>query len=342
MIRPLRLLPLLALLCTTVSAFAAPTSPSCSRGPWIALVWGDHWSPTQRTTVLEHLRRGFEVYGVSVCERPTKPQRPPLAEVRFGESGDESVNLSVDVRDSVTRKRVGRDVDVRGYSQEARALALAIATEELVRASWVEIELAAPHGTESPARAAQPSDAPDVVRRVNRDSIRQPPARLRLGLRGMFETYSGGQTHLGVDLTLHQALGQRLGLGLGLGPRIALTETSRLGDVDARLLAGEAFAWFAVVRTDSLELDWELGLRGGVLRFQSDPASGVEQDRNAALLIAKTSLGLDLGLGTAWSLGGNVGVGHSLVGATVTGRGRELTGVSGLELHAGLGLGGRW
>ncbi len=342
MIRLLRSASVLALLCLTASAGAKPTSSTCKHGPWIALEWGDDWSAGERRAVLEHLRRGFEVYGVSVCEKSTKTQELPLAEVSFSSAGRDSVSLSVDVRDSVTQKRVGRDVDVRGYSKEGQALAVAIATEELVRASWVELELDSPHNEEPPKRRVKNPEAADAVRRVNQDSIRSEPIRLRLELRGMLETYSGGQTHWGADLALRQALGSGFGLGLALGPRVALRESSRLGDVTASLLAGEAFAWANIIRGATVALDWEVGLRGGLLRYQSQPQAGAAITENAGVLIAKTSLTLDLALGSAWYLGLNAGVGHSLMGATATGRGRELTSVSGLELHGGLGFGGQW
>ncbi|MCA9643717.1 MAG: hypothetical protein H6718_00745 [Polyangiaceae bacterium] len=330
-----------ALLCFPVSAFAKAPSPSCSEGPWIALSWGDDWSAEQRRAVLEHLRRGFEVYGVAVCEREAAPARQPLAEVRFAATDADSVSLSVDVKDRVTQKRVGRDVDVRGYSREAQALAIAIATEELVRASWVELELESPREQQTAApRASTP--APDVVHRVNQDSIGTAAAGLRIDVRGAFEFYAGGQTHLGGDLTLRQNLTGDLGLGFALGPRLALRDTSRLGSVDAKLMAGETFLFLDLLHGEMLRLGWEVGVRGGLVRFESDPTSGAEVTRSAGLLVAKTSIGLDLALDTTWYLALNAGVGHTLVGATATGRGRELTGVSGLELHSSLGLGGRW
>ncbi|MEZ4375706.1 MAG: hypothetical protein R3B07_33155 [Polyangiaceae bacterium] len=330
-----------ALLCFPVSAFAKAPGATCAKGPWIALSWGQDWSPEQRRAVLEHLRRGFEVYGVSVCERTARAKHPPLAEVRFAASNDDSVSLSVDVKDSVTQKRVGRDVDVRGYSKEAQALAVAIATEELVRASWVELELDSPRDHQA-EEAHERRPAADIVHRVNQDTIGANEAGLRIDLRGAFEAYAAGQTHLGGDLTLRKNVANDVGLGLALGPRLALSESSRLGDVDARLLAGEAFLFLDIFHTAMLRLDWEVGLRGGWVRFESSPKAGKEVSQSAPLLIARTSVGLDLSLDPTWYLTLKAGTGYSLLGATATGRGRELTGVSGVELHGALGLGGRW
>lgn len=340
MSRLLRASLVLALLCLTASTIAKPASPACGRGPWLALVWSDQWNAEQRQAVLEHLRRGFEIYGVSVCERGAAPE-PPLAEVSFGDRADDSVSLSVDVRDSVTKKRLGRDVDVRGYSKEARALAVAIATEELVRASWVELELDSPRDQ----RAVEPrgtEPTPDVVHRVNQATLGTDTTRLRIDLRGAFETYAAGQTHFGGDLALRQDLSTDLGLGFALGPRVALREASRLGDVETRLLTAEAFGLLNLIRTAILRVDWEIGLRGGLARFASSPNSGSEVTESAALLVLKTSVALDLALDATWYSTLNAGTGHSLVGATATARGREVTGMSGLELHGALGLGGRW
>ncbi|MGE0323327.1 MAG: hypothetical protein AB7S68_13540 [Polyangiaceae bacterium] len=331
----------LALFYVAPGGAAKPASATCSDGPWIALSWGEDWSPDRRHAVLEHLRRGFEVYGVSVCERTARAKQPPLAEVRFAASNDDSVSLSVDVKDSVTRKRVGRDVDVRGYSQEAQALAVAIATEELVRASWVELELDSSRDHQA-EEAHERRPAADVVHRVNQDTIGANEAGLRIDLRGAFEAYAAGQTHLGADLTLRKNVADDFGLGLALGPRLALSESSRLGDVDAKLLAGEAFLFLDIFHVAMLRLDWEVGLRGGWVRFESRTKSGSEVSQGAPLLIARTSVGLDLSLDPTWYLTLKAGTGYSLLGATATGRGRELTGVSGVEFHGALGVGGRW
>lgn len=81
--------------------------------------------------------------------------------------------ISVTIDDAATDKRVRREVDLRGVGDDARPRAVALATAELLRASWLELVLpSAP-----PPKAAVPLVVRDAARgRAAAATMPKPPA----------------------------------------------------------------------------------------------------------------------------------------------------------------------
>ena len=312
---------------------SAPSA--CSRGAWIAVDFAPGWDPSQRQAVLEHLSTGFDLYRVQVC--PSEGARKdPLAAIRVAQAAGENVNISVDVWDAVTRKRIGRDVDLAGYSQEAQALAIAVAIEELVRASWVELRL-------KPKREAPPPQpAPPEVEHVVRDSVQTtaPERQTRLVARGAGEAYSGGQVHLGGDLVFRQDLSGRFAVGLVLGPRFAAAKTIDAGTLRARAFCGELVGDVKLFGSRGLRLELEAGLRGGSLVFEGESPE-TRQTAGGPTLVARSGLVLTLNLSDAFGVELGAGTGAALIGAEATAEGNPVSAASGVEGHASLGLGVR-
>ncbi len=317
-----------------VAAQPGASTEHCSGVPWIAVDLAVDWEPAQRQALLDHLRAGFDVYGLTVCETRGSAE-PPLARVRIGQNDAASVALSVDVHDAVTHKRIGRDVDVAGYSAEGQALAIAVAAEELVRASWVELRM-----RERPA-APTTRPPPPEVERVVADSVPERSGRrTSLVLRGASEAYSGGQLHWGLDLVLRQPLGSRFALGASLGPRQAVPERVAPGTLRGRAFLGELFVDLAIARGSRLELDLETGLRAGELSFAGETAT-TTQTAGGAVAIVRSGVTLSIRGSERWGLELGAGAGAVVLGANASGRGTTLSGASGAEGHLSLGLGGR-
>lgn len=109
-------------------------------------------SPLDAALLAERLRVELTSDGVRetrLCA-PDDPalnaQRPGLAIVRITHSpcAAESATFVVQIDDFVTRKRVERTLDLEETAAEARLRALALATGELLRASWAELAVTAP------------------------------------------------------------------------------------------------------------------------------------------------------------------------------------------------------
>ena len=82
--------------------------------------------------------------GIAVCTaRPQGPASEPLATLALApsESGERSIRLDIEVRDAVTAKRVGREIDLSSVPADGRPDVVALAADELLRASWAELAL---------------------------------------------------------------------------------------------------------------------------------------------------------------------------------------------------------
>ena len=76
--------------------------------------------------------------GLGVCASAASSPREPAAVVEL-QARDLLVIISLD--DRVTHKRVARDLSLQTIPENGRALAIAIAIDELLRASWAELTL---------------------------------------------------------------------------------------------------------------------------------------------------------------------------------------------------------
>ena len=83
--------------------------------------------------------------GLGVCTSAASSSGEPAAVVEL-EARDSLVIISLD--DRVTHKRVARDLSLQAIPANGRALAIAIAIDELLRASWAELTLRRPEGEE--------------------------------------------------------------------------------------------------------------------------------------------------------------------------------------------------
>ncbi len=92
--------------------------------------------------------------GMSVCTG-TGPDNAPLALVSLREQRGV---LSIDLDDRTTQKRVARDMRLSHIPETGRALAVAIAVDELLRASWAELTMGTgrERGSEEPERVPAP------------------------------------------------------------------------------------------------------------------------------------------------------------------------------------------
>jgi hypothetical protein len=324
-------LPLLLLSWSRAAQAQAATSDCAGDKPWVVVV--AHVPAAFAQAVRSDLRAGLVPSSIDVCEvGPTTPR--PLARVVVAEVEPGRARYSVDVTDSVTQKRVGRDLMLDKLPADGRALALAVAAEELLRASWAELALRGVHS----AGTVAPPEVRAVVERAT--PLPPPPARYTaIGARLAFERFLGGQTHYGADLFGAVPLGRVAGGLLAVGARRALSEQAPHGSLGATALSVEAGVSLAFVRRSGLDLG--AFVSGRLLRVSFEPEAA-----DGAVARAQSGLAVTSRVGFSFAFGrpglvrsySALGAGIPLKAFSASDAGSVVTGVSKLELFASTGL----
>jgi hypothetical protein len=321
------------LLLASLGAREAHAEGECSaEKPWVAV--SGHLPAAFAETVRSDLRAGLAPSNIEVCEAPRAAGGQPLATVALEEIGTAGARYSLDVTDSVTQKRVGRDLSLEKLPADGRAFALAVAAEELLRATWAELAL---RGSDHPETAAPP----EVRAIVGQPGQRSATPRRPVGLGGRlaFEHFLGGQTHYGVDLFGVLPLGGIAGGLVAIGARRALSEQAPHGSIGASALSAEVGLSLAFLQRGGLELGAFVSAR--LLRVNFEPEADSEGMANAQHGLAVTSragLGFAFGrLGVLRSYS-TLGAGLPLKSFSASDAQTTITGVSKLELFASTGL----
>ncbi len=249
----------------------------CGRGkrPWVQIDF-DSWNvpPAARERALEDLRVSLQDVGISACFLNESPDNTSLAVIRVSvpsnpvEVGSQQqVVVTVGVRDKVTSKTVSREIDLGRFPEGARELALAIAADELLRASWAEMSLT----TEASAKAekAAPNEVKLAVHRVQKTPT---GAGFALGGRAAVASYQGGQQQIGGDVLLEWELPDCFTLSWALGYRHSVPERSPLGTVAGQVLVLEPSLGCVVWRGRAARLRLGVSSALGRVSFSGEPS----------------------------------------------------------------------
>jgi hypothetical protein len=291
-------------------------------------------APALASAVGSDLRAGLAPSGIEVCTEAPAGAPEPLARVVIEQVDVASTRFSLDVTDSVTKKRVGRDLALDKLPADGRTLALAVAAEELLRASWAELAL---RGVHSPQTAAPPEVRAVVEQSEPRST--PPPRFIAPGARVAFEHFLGGQTHYGGDIFLVVPLGTIASGLLSVGARRALSVQAPHGSIGASALSVELGLSLALFRQGGLDLG--AFVAGRVLRLTFEPAGepGVSARASSGFVIGSRA-GVALAFGSPGLLRSYtaLGAGLPLRSFEATDSGSVVTGASELELFASAGL----
>lgn len=301
--------------------------------PWVSVAFDTpSFGSAHEARVLEDFRAGLSDRDIDVCPASSGPGHPAVAAVHVTETTATSVGVSVEVRDAVTQKRVARDVDLSAVPKDGRAFAVALAADELLRASWVELAI------ERARRPVRPP--PPEVTAVVESTLPARRARgSRLALRAAAEHFGGGQTHFGVDAAFKAALAPRLRLELSAGLREALVASAPNGRVVASALAASAMLGVVLFETPSFEIALDGGGRAAWARFRGEATGdAVESELTGLAAYARAGLGAAARVaGPLWiELGASAGLPVRSLGARDGDR--VVTAISGAEIAGRLGL----
>lgn len=337
----------LALLLCTAHALGLPAAAraasACGRAgkPWVSVAFaGDAWTPESSSVVLADLRAELSLQGFEACALGTRGSQPPLALIEITSEQADRVRVVIGVHDAITEKRVVRDVDLAEVSDDGRGLAVAVAADELLRASWAELTL---QDAPEPAMAPPP-EVESTLKASMAAAYREPPAvRQSLGARFAIEHHTGGQTWLGGDALLGLWFGERVGGELRVGARDGLTIEADNGRVESSAFLGAAALRVALIeRGRALEVTAGAGISAASVQLSGRAAEGALQSEGAAFgigLHAGASVGLQVAGPLELRL--DLEVGAPLREVEAVDAQRVVSSTGGVALQGGLGLGVR-
>jgi len=212
---------------------------------------------------------------------------------------------------------------------------IALAADELLRASWAELAL---------PRAPPPLRPLSSQARTAVERSTEPPTRhgrLALGIRGGAEWWTGGLALYGGDGVLEWRLSPRVALGIAAGARAAPEASSSDGTVAARVLsarAGAALTLSAPGSGPAVLVAGSVGAHAVTLMGDAGPeAAGASRTAAALTLALGPGLRVPLGsLGTALVLDASGAA--ALHGVRATDSGAAVTGLSGFAAVVTLGV----
>jgi hypothetical protein len=301
----------------TTSDLRAENEPCTSTGrPWVAFSDAGTASPE----VVSLLRAELAARRIELCSEGNDHRAGAIATIELSPRA-EGASIVVEVRDRLTAKRVSRDLDLTGVPPDGRALTLAVAADELLRASWAELAL-----TNVPAPSSPVPDAVTEALRRDLEPWQHPRIVAGVAAIAVGDTWGGSATFFGAELRL--------------GFRDAPSATAPDGEVHATaLLAGlgaslrtlwsPRYGLYSVVRLDAARIS-----------FAPMPNS-----RSVGSTQAETTPLAGAGLGGWVVLGSSARLLAEVLGEVplrpvfATDAGRRVLAVSGVGLEGGIGLG---
>ena len=293
--------PGVVLLAAAVTMSAPDADAPCGRSgrPWVAITG----SAVEIADVVALMRAELEARHIDVCGDASARPTPALATVDVSAAVDGAA-IAVEVRDALTAKRIVRDVALGAVPPDGRALTLALAAEELLRASWAELAL-----TTAPP---PPAPVPLAVTRIVEEARPAPGERTALtpeppspwvafSTMAAFEVGAGGILY-GGDVRVAIPAGQRIAAVARVGFREGPVTSGPDGHVYTWLVLG---GLGGVVRTTPQSSRYALDVLGrvdlGSVNYVPVPNAGATGHSRSALT-GLASAGLDAWVALATSV----------------------------------------
>jgi hypothetical protein len=231
--------------------------------------------------IIAQLRASLRTREIGVCgpESDSSSSEAPIAKVMLEPASESKIAILVEVSDAITNKRVSRNLDLSNVPRDAWPLTLALAADEVLRASWAELAL---------ADAPPPSrPVPPTVRKAVRESMQPVPAaharRAEIGAAFALETFSAGQLQIGIDARTEIWATRSFFVQALLGLRSARDSESDHGTIRSRALIFGGGAGMTLTNPDA-PIGTDAIVRGKLsyVHFQGESDVGA-RDRSAWL-----------------------------------------------------------
>jgi hypothetical protein len=312
----------------------AETLDDCPAGPSAVHLTGPPFAGVVREAFVVQLRTALRVRGIDVCARQSDGPPESIASIEIAHAGD--ARFVIVVKDALLAKRVERTVDLGSLPPDGRPLALALATDELLRASWAELLLA-------DARPEKPAP-PEVHRAISpeRSDVEPTPRRVEIGAGASGEIYTNAPDHLGGDVFATFWALPRLGLEARIGGRAVAAAEAPRGEVRSSAVVGAIGPTVRLVTIrDRVGLD--LGTQVAVVRVRLEGEARpptIGRQESATAIYTNGKLRGWLALSPGFRLVSEVGVGMPLHTVRALDGNLAVGGVGGTQVSGMLGATG--
>jgi hypothetical protein len=193
----------------------------------------------------------------------------------------------VRIVDTVTQKTVERRVHVRGLGADEQALPIAIAADELLRASWAELTLQDPRGPTQEKRKV-----PDVVRNAVKPRPAEPrpmepnfATKSELGVEAVVAGYAGGLVELGAAMAYQYDFVPWFAGRVFAFAREGVPVESTNGTLRTHVAGGGLTLVFYPLRAQKVRFGPSAGVELAYVAFEGRPEDGAEGDDAGLLAI---------------------------------------------------------
>ena len=290
-----------------------------------------------RALLVAQLGAGLEARHVELCAaRDVRSPAGAASEIALSVAPGEIVTVTV--RDAITGKRLAREVPLASVPRDARALTVALAVDELLRASWVELAL-----------VDAPVPARPVPREISALMVPLAPPRVErrrweLGVTLAAEHFGGGTIQSGVDVMARGATLPQLFVSVALGLRGGATVHATDGDILSTALDADLGVEL-VLPPRARRGEIGLAVDGRVIRarFSGEPRADARGgDATATAIYLAAGLRGSVPLARAFGLSLAAGFGVPVHAVDVFDGGVRAAGLSGPMLSLALGGWWRW
>lgn len=323
----------------------ANAQPACGQRPWIAVDFLEaSWPEQFRETVLADLRGSLSERRIDVCLPDQATVRTPLARITLTAPSEVTVSIVVVAADEKAQKRASRIVSLATVPSDGRPFAVALATDELLQASWSELALLPPEVQTHEAPPPPPPLPPPLP-------VIEPPKLSSLSGAALVDWFVGKQSYGGIELRFRYTLSNNLrwslegAFGGALGKRVE----SAHGTVRSSSALGAAWLRYVAQFVGNGQLGVATGVRLGYHTFTGNPLALSDGDTSvsarsvsgmASSLMGRFDARLPIAASTFCDLGIEIGV--PLQSLQITDSGAIVTGATGFRFTPSVGAGLQW
>lgn len=278
------------------------------------------------------------------------PQRMGVCEDAEGPRGEKSVSLvkveldaesrvRIEVDDTLTNKTVARDIRLEDPKDNASALIVAVAIDELLRATWAELSIKKDPPKDPPPAVPEPPPPP----RAEESKIARLPTH-RVAVGGALDAFVEGSVFFGANIAYGSSFWDKFEWSAFAGPRVVRAKNaSEIGQVRADALAFGAELGLPVIMTEAFYFGPEIGVAMMHAWFRGQAESSAEapvtdDELQGWGLMARGGIGARLHFGGAF-IGAGTRVGYPLLALEVRDDSGVVGGMTGLEWSSVLSLG---
>jgi len=346
LIRPRHTGPLALFFAVWINTCDASASPECSEDrKHLRVVFPEQWPAEVQESILSDLSSSLSPQHLFACTHQGETHASAVATLTFRHPEDTSIRI--EIADSLTQKQVARDIAIEELQAGATPLVIAVAADELLRATWAELSLRKPrqHEQKEPEVAEPKTDPTKPERETPTETAPIAPSLFRQGiaLRLATDAYLGASTFWGADLSYLYRPSPIWELHVTAGPRVATQPSvSSRGAVNAQALALGVETHYLLLRSGPASLAPLVSIQGTRVHFEGRPnESSFGQSFNAWTL----SLGAGLHFQYLFDrirFGVQSQLGAPLLAARVTDGDNAIGGVFGMQWSSSVSTGVMW